>query len=127
MNNISHGQDMPIIKEIQFPPQKCVYVLENYKTDLSFVIPLNNLEAFLTYSSKNVPVIIMINQPTGNMIYSFGFDFSKTSKNSIITNKQGKFETILIRKSFVNAQTGITSNIKNIYGLSNTIDHSNDE
>ena len=127
MDNIGHGQDMPIIKEIKFPPQKCVYVLEDYSTDLSFSIPLDNLENFLTFKNNNVPVIAMINQSTGNMIYSFGFDFSKTSRESIIKNKHGKFETILIRKSFVNAQTGIISNIKNIYGLSNTIENSNDE
>jgi hypothetical protein len=66
----------------------------------------------------------MINEPAGNMIYSFGFDFKSTDINKIKNNKGNpeKFSVLLIRRSFVDANSGILVNIKSIFGLSDTID-----
>ena len=89
-----------------------------------YSVPFKQIEEMLKYTSSNTPALVMINEPSGNMIYSFGFDFKNTpiSKIKENPNQSQKFSTILIRKSFVDAQSGTLVNIKSIYGLSDTME-----
>lgn len=118
-----------MIKEILYPPFKSVFLKNDFTYEFKFKIPVKNVTTGLTFSPKNVPVLVMLNQASGNLVYSFGFDFSKTKEEVIMKNsgETSKINTILVRKSFVNSQTKMVINIKNIFGLSNTIDTGNEE
>ena len=122
-----HGKSVPLNKEILFAPYKCVFIEKEFEYKLNFNVPQKNIDSFLKYHSNNVPIIIMINEPSGNLIYSFGFDFSKTPVDKIIKNKTGNISTLLIKKSFADKKSGALINIKNIYGLSDKLDKNPDD
>lgn len=118
-----------MIKEILYPPFKSVFLRNDFTYEFKFRVVAKQMETPLTFTPGNVPVLVMLNQASGNLIYSFGFDFSKIKKESVMANKgeSSKFESILVRKSYVNSQTKVVVNIKNIFGLSKTMDNGNEE
>lgn len=72
----------------------------------------------LIFAPTNVPLSIMISEPVGHVIYSFGFDFAnkKLIPEDIENEEFSRLDMCLIRKDFVD-QAGTISTLKNIYGL----------
>lgn len=115
--------------EVLFPPFKSVFLQDSFEHEFDFVVPFKTIQSQLTFSPQNVPVLVMLNQASGALLYSFGFDFSRTTPEKIFCNKgePEKLESVLVRKSFVHGQSKVVVNIKNIFGLRNTMKDSSTE
>lgn len=130
IENPEHGKEMHLGPEVQFHPVKAIYFNEKISFNFSFLFPFNTPLKCFQFSNKNVPFLIMLNQPQGNLIYSFGIDFGNTDQAQIFNSVSLNASPVpikLIRKTFVDSTTGTCNNLKSIYGLGDTLKEETDE